>query len=318
MNAVLRKLAIDPPALPTRDRGPRHRRAHRDGRVGDRRAAQDPCRSRRDGARGRGLRRTRLPVAAGEPVRHHAGGVDGGAARRQASTLAPRTIHPDCLLLDGGDPTQLPGWREGWFAVQDQASAFVVAALQVREGDRVLDACAGPGGKAAHLACLVGASGTVVAADLHPQRAGLVRAGASRLGLHPLVLAQDATAPALRGAFDRILVDAPVLGDGVGAPSPGAPLASAQRRPQPPGPAPGGHHRRIRGPPGARRASRLLGLHLPAGGDGGRPATRSCATAPISARRRSKGPTAPRERVRLWPHRHGTDGMFVAAFVKPA
>src|SRR5439155_991732 len=63
------------------------------------------------------------------------------------------SLHPDTLLVPGAMPQGLPGWEEGWFAVQDEASAFVVRALDPRPGDRVLDACAAPGGKATHLAC---------------------------------------------------------------------------------------------------------------------------------------------------------------------
>src|SRR5207247_1297180 len=111
--------------------------------------------------------------------------------------------------------------REGWFAVQDPASAFVVRALDPRPGDRVLDACAGPGGKATHAACLVGGGGLLVAGDASPARAGLVARLAERLGVPARVVAQDARRPAVRGPFDRILVDAPCSG-----------LGAARRRPE--------------------------------------------------------------------------------------
>ncbi|MGO8055886.1 hypothetical protein AB9E30_37135, partial [Rhizobium leguminosarum] len=48
----------------------------------------------------------------------------------------PAQLHPDCVLLDGGDPARLRGFAQGWFAVQDQASAFVVGALDPQPGDR--------------------------------------------------------------------------------------------------------------------------------------------------------------------------------------
>ena len=131
------------------------------------------------------------------------------------------TVHPDSLVVDSGAPSRLPGSAEGWFAVQDQASSFVVAALDPRPGDRVLDVCAGPGGKTGHLACLIGPEGRSVAADVSPARLELVRANVERLGVRTELLVQDGRRPALRGGFDRVLVDAPCSG-----------LGSARRRPE--------------------------------------------------------------------------------------
>ena len=97
--------------------------------------------------------------------------------------------------MDGGDPSSFPGFSDGWFAIQDQASAFVVKALDPQPGDRVLDACAAPGGKTIYAAQLVGDAGLVVGADIHPGRVPLIRKAAVRLGARPLVLAQDAEHP---------------------------------------------------------------------------------------------------------------------------
>jgi 16S rRNA (cytosine967-C5)-methyltransferase len=227
----------------------------------------------------------------------------------------PAPLDPTCLLLDGGDPARLPGFEEGWFAVQDQASAFVVRALDPKPGDRVLDACAAPGGKTTYAAALVGDDGLVVGADLHAGRVGLIRRNAARLGLHPLVLAQDATASALQGPFDRILVDAPCSG-----------LGSARRRPELL------WRDRKRGLSTLARTqvaivSALAGLLAP----GGRlvysvctfPRAETDAAADAIGRHRpdlvpvaTDGPDGPSERLRLWPHRHGSDGMFIAAFAR--
>jgi 16S rRNA (cytosine967-C5)-methyltransferase len=89
-----------------------------------------------------------------------------------------------------------------------------------RPADRILDACAAPGGKALALAEKVGERGLVVAADLHPARLGLVRRNARRLGIPWCVaLAADlaSVAPPLREAvsFDVVMVDAPCSGTGV-------------------------------------------------------------------------------------------------------
>jgi 16S rRNA (cytosine967-C5)-methyltransferase len=98
--------------------------------------------------------------------------------------------------------------------VQDQASQQVAGAVGARPGERVLDLCAAPGGKATVLAA---AGARVVAADVRPRRAGLVQANAHRLGLAAgvAVVVADGTRPPLRaGTFDRVLVDAPCSGLG--------------------------------------------------------------------------------------------------------
>ncbi len=105
--------------------------------------------------------------------------------------------------------------------VQDPASQAVAAAVEAQAGERVLDLCAAPGGKATALASLGAA---VVAADRRAKRLGLVVANRERLGLAGpdlMVLAADGTAPPFApGSFDRVLVDAPCSG-----------LGSLRRRP---------------------------------------------------------------------------------------
>jgi 16S rRNA (cytosine967-C5)-methyltransferase len=226
---------------------------------------------------------------------------------------APGRVNETCLLVDRGDPTGFPGWAEGLFAVQDQASAFVAEAVGASEGDRVLDACAGPGGKAAGLACAVGPAGLVVAADLHPGRARLVREGSARLGLRPSVMAMDACRPAVVAGFDRVLVDAPCSG-----------LGSARRRPE------------LLWRARKEELSSLARLQVAIVASvtdllrpGGRlvyavctfPRAETDAAADAIVRHRPdlhpiaiEGPDGSGERVRLWPHLHGCDAMFVAAF----
>lgn len=98
--------------------------------------------------------------------------------------------------------------------VQDRASQLVVDLVDAQSGERVADLCAAPGGKATGLAT---SGAIVVAADLAPQRVGLIASNVQRLestGVQPVVA--DALAPPLRpGAFDRVLLDAPCSGLGV-------------------------------------------------------------------------------------------------------
>jgi 16S rRNA (cytosine967-C5)-methyltransferase len=235
------------------------------------------------------------------------------ALRRDGREPTRSTLDPDCLILDGGDPSTMVGFADGWFAVQDQASALVVRALDPQPGDRVLDVCAAPGGKSSFAACLVGDEGLVVAGDLRPGRADLIRRGSRRLGGRLEVLVQDATRSALRGEFDRVLVDAPC--SGVGA---------ARRRPE------------LLWRPRAEDLSGLARLQVAiasAAADllkpGGRliysvctfPRVETDAVVDALLRRRRElvatpipGPDGPAERFRLWPHIHGCDGMFVAGF----
>lgn len=115
-------------------------------------------------------------------------------------------------LVAMNEPATVTERPDGY--VQDLASQQVAAAVGAVPGERVLDLCAAPGGKATALA---EAGGRVVAADVRPARAGLVAANASRLGLADRidVVAADGTAPPWRpGSFDRVLVDAPCSGLG--------------------------------------------------------------------------------------------------------
>jgi 16S rRNA (cytosine967-C5)-methyltransferase len=96
--------------------------------------------------------------------------------------------------------------------VQDLASQWVAAAVGARAGDRILDACAAPGGKATAMA----ATGAfVVAGDASPARTRLVAGNAARLGADVSCVVADASVPAFAAAaFDRVLVDAPCSGLG--------------------------------------------------------------------------------------------------------
>jgi 16S rRNA (cytosine967-C5)-methyltransferase len=104
---------------------------------------------------------------------------------------------------------------------QDPASRWVVDAVGAHEGERVLDLCAAPGGKATALA---GAGAVVVAADVRPGRAGLIAGNARRVGLDAAqmqtVVADGRRPPFAPATFSRVLVDAPCSG-----------LGSLRRRP---------------------------------------------------------------------------------------
>ena len=126
---------------------------------------------------------------------------------------------PDgCIAVEGRVPIErLESFRSGLFHVQDRASQLCAAALDPQPGERVLDACAAPGGKSFTAAERMRDEGELVARDLHPKRAALVRQGAQRLGIECIrASAGDAGIydPAL-GSFDRVLCDVPCSGFGV-------------------------------------------------------------------------------------------------------
>ena len=121
------------------------------------------------------------------------GEADARDALERMNAPAPVTIRPD-----------------GY--VQDLSSQWVASTVEATSGESVLDACAGPGGKATALAST---GAYVVAGDARPHRAGLVATNASRVGAAVATAIADATKPPFAdGVFDAVLIDAPCSGLG--------------------------------------------------------------------------------------------------------
>lgn len=229
---------------------------------------------------------------------------------------------PYAVALEGGAPGDIPGVRSGDVGVQDEGSQLVAIALSRAAIDGPdslwLDMAAGPGGKAALLAGLgLERGAALVAADRTHHRSGLV---AHALGLapgHHLIVTADSTeGPWLPETFDRVLLDAPCTGLGVlrrrpesrwrRTPSDVAELAALQRR--------------------------LLGSAIDAVRVGGVVGYATCSphlaeTTEVVAHAMARGdvertdvrPLLPEvddlgdgPDLRLWPHVHGTDGMYLA------
>lgn len=123
---------------------------------------------------------------------------------------------PEGILLTEHHPIPtLPGYGEGLFAVQDEAAQLVGRMVQPRPGERILDACAAPGGKCAHLAALAGGEASILAVEKQPARMARLQENLARLGVTGVeTRVGDITAPALleEESFDRILLDAPCSG----------------------------------------------------------------------------------------------------------
>lgn len=243
--------------------------------------------------------------------------------------LAPTPYSPLGARSPGGDPGELVS--DGRIRVQDEGSQLAALALSravpVREGERWLDLCAGPGGKTAVLAAEALAHGACLEAN-EPvaARAGLVRQSLAAVPLEVPVSEEDGRSRAGDGGYDRILVDAPCTG-----------LGALRRRPE----------ARWRKQPAdvpelSALQGELLSAALSAVKPGGIVAYVTCSphlaeTAAVVAEARrewgdgleeldtravlqrvSRTPLdlpAPADgsgRAQLWPHRHGTDAMFIA------
>jgi 16S rRNA (cytosine967-C5)-methyltransferase len=142
-------------------------------------------------------------------------------ARAAGLEARPCAGSPDGLTLGGGSVAELTRAAAGLpFQVQDEgAQATVLLAAGHLRGRtaRVLDACAAPGGKAFHLAELLGPGSEVVAIELHPRKAEVLRQEALRRSLPVTVICADASRPIpglAPGSFDAVLVDAPCAGLG--------------------------------------------------------------------------------------------------------
>lgn len=253
--------------------------------------------------------------------------------RAEAGTLAeevggtPGVFSPYAVYLSGGAPGRLSAIGQGRAHVQDEGSQLVTVALTeapVSEGatPRWLDLCAGPGGKAALLGGLAQQRGaTVTAVEVAPHRARLLAQAVQGLPVTVVTAdGRDVGSPELpAGQFDRVLVDAPCTG-----------LGALRRRPE---------VRWRRTPsdlPALTRLQReLLVAALQAVRPGGVVAYVTCSphraetvVTVAEARRRSKVSTELLDArrwlpagmpglgdgpmVQLWPHRHGTDAMFLA------
>jgi 16S rRNA (cytosine967-C5)-methyltransferase len=252
--------------------------------------------------------------------------------------VGPSPLSPDCVVLERGEPGALAAVVEGRAVVQDAASALVAPALGAAPGELVLDLGAGPGGKAGHLAAL---GAKVLALELHPGRARMVRDMATRLGVEERLwtVAGDGTRPPIGPArADAALVDAPCSN-----------LGSLRRRPE---------ARWRHAPDELERLTALQGALLDAAVAAVRPGghvlysvctwTRAETDGVVDAALARHpelelvplaGPGAPEQaavsdpsgasdpsatsesaaagtRRRFWPHRHGSDGIFLARLRK--
>jgi 16S rRNA (cytosine967-C5)-methyltransferase len=145
-------------------------------------------------------------------------GVAEYEARLAAEGIVARRLAGDALLLERALPAErVPGFAAGDVSVQDAGAQRAAHCLDLADGQRVLDACAAPGGKAAHI--LETAAVALTAIDADPARAARVGRNLERLGLAAhAIAAADCRSPDQwwdHVPFDRILADVPCSASGV-------------------------------------------------------------------------------------------------------
>jgi 16S rRNA (cytosine967-C5)-methyltransferase len=255
------------------------------------------------------------------------------AAELTAAGALPARWSPYGAVLEHGDPAAIAAVAQGRAGVQDEASQLAAIALARAPvgaggagagGERWLDVCAGPGGKARLLAALAGqadgAPGALAAAELRPHRARLIRTGSRKASGQPAVLVADGTRPAWRpAAFDRVLADVPCSG-----------LGALRRRPE---------ARWRRSPESVESLGGLQRDLLRTALDSARPGgvvayvtcsphlaeTRAVVEDVLAGRADAELLDAPAvlaevpdlavpgtPYAQFWPHRHGTDAIFLA------
>ncbi len=138
---------------------------------------------------------------------------------REGLKLLPTAYSAEGIVLQDPPPTsELPFLNQGLYVIQDEASQLVTSVLDPKPGERILDACAAPGGKTTHMAQRMENRGEIYALDLSKGKLELIEKICERLGIKIVkVLKADAAAslPVPKGLmFDRVLADVPCSGFG--------------------------------------------------------------------------------------------------------
>jgi 16S rRNA (cytosine967-C5)-methyltransferase len=238
------------------------------------------------------------------------------------ASAEPGKLAPSALWLPPfGDLRKLEGYADGAFVVQEEGAQWAALALGARPGERVLDACAGHGQKSSLIAEQLGADGQLWVNDIADSKLGRLRREFERLGLRePRASVVDLTRGVgdLPAGLDRVIVDAPCTGTG-----------TLRRRPE--------ILRRIgEGDPArlAERAAQLLAQAATRARPGGRVLFVVCSVlrtecedvaervravlepAPFDAPEAVQIAGAGAWQCRLLPSVHGSDGYYVASFVR--
>lgn len=133
-------------------------------------------------------------------------------------TATPHATIPNAVRIVGptGNVRRLPGYDEGWWMVQDNSAQLVSYLVDPQPGETIIDACAAPGGKTAHLAEMMGDTGRVLGCDRTSSRLNKIRQNTKRLGLNSIetVMGDSRKHHEFKGIADRVLLDVPCSGLG--------------------------------------------------------------------------------------------------------
>ncbi len=143
----------------------------------------------------------------------------GGKLRNEGIQTEPLPDNPDALILkERRNVFRTKAFQQGLFEVQDASSQLVAPFLQVEPGMRVVDACAGAGGKTLHLAALMENKGQLLALDIYPSKLSELRKRAKRAKAHNIetrLIDSSKVVKRLKDSAHRVLIDAPCTGLGV-------------------------------------------------------------------------------------------------------
>ena len=139
------------------------------------------------------------------------------AFKAQGISVEPIPLLPQGLRLQGaGLITELPGYKQGWWVIQDSSAQLVTHLLDPQPGETIIDACAAPGGKTTHIAELMADRGRIIAVDRSAKRLNKVRENAARLKISSIEIqpGDSRDRSEFTNIADRVLLDAPCSGLG--------------------------------------------------------------------------------------------------------
>ncbi|TKD71706.1 16S rRNA (cytosine(967)-C(5))-methyltransferase RsmB [Pseudalkalibacillus hwajinpoensis] len=138
---------------------------------------------------------------------------------KEGVQAVPGSLSVDAIKVLEGKLLETSVYKRGDLTIQDESSMLVARALGIEPGQKVLDACAAPGGKSTHIAERLNGSGHVNSLDLHAHKVKLIKKQAQRLNLRAIEAetldSRNVGDRFKANSFDRILVDAPCTGFGV-------------------------------------------------------------------------------------------------------